>query len=79
MSWMTRSPLKASLWGNLSRIPKQSRDLTRSGEVTPLGELVREGLAAKLTRMPAQAQPKMREALGKIINEGSGGMICILL
>ena len=44
-----------------------------------LGELVREGLAAKLTRMPAQAQPKMREALGKIINEGSGGMICILL
>ena len=44
-----------------------------------LGELVREGLAAKLTRMPEDTQPKMREALGKIINEGNGGMICILL
>ncbi|MBQ8954842.1 MAG: stage IV sporulation protein A, partial [Clostridia bacterium] len=44
-----------------------------------LGELVREGLAAKLTRMPPEAQPKMREALGKIVNEGNGGMICILL
>jgi len=44
-----------------------------------LGDLVREGLAAKLTRMPAETQPKMREALGKIINEGNGGMICILL
>ena len=44
-----------------------------------LGELVREGLAAKLTRMPAETAPKMREALGKIVNEGNGGMICILL
>ena len=44
-----------------------------------LGELVREGLTAKLTRMPPDTQPKMREALGKIINEGNGGMICILL
>ena len=40
MSRMTRSPLRASLWGSLSRIPKRSCDLTRSGEVTPLGELV---------------------------------------
>ncbi|MBR3502973.1 MAG: stage IV sporulation protein A [Clostridia bacterium] len=44
-----------------------------------LGELVREGLAARLTRLPPDAAPKMREALAKIVNEGHGGMICILL
>lgn len=45
----------------------------------PISELVREGLAGKLTRMPEDTQGKVREALQKIINEGNGGMICILL
>ena len=45
----------------------------------PLSELVREGLAAKLARMPEDTQQKFKEALEKIINEGNGGMICILL
>lgn len=44
-----------------------------------LHELVREGLSNKLTRMPEEAQIKMQETLQKIINEGSGGLICILL
>ncbi len=44
-----------------------------------LHELVREGLAGKLMRMPEDAQNKTRETLSRIINEGSGGMICILL
>ena len=44
-----------------------------------LNELVREGLSGKLMRMPEDARMKLQEALGKIINEGSGGMICILL
>jgi len=44
-----------------------------------LNELVREGLAGKLMRMPDETQSKIREALEKIINEGNGGMICILL
>ena len=44
-----------------------------------LHELVREGLANKLMRMPVDAQEKVQETLSKIINEGSGGMICILL
>ena len=44
-----------------------------------LGELVREGLANKLTRMPEDVRDKLQDTLGKIINEGSGGMICILL
>ena len=44
-----------------------------------LNELVREGLAGKLARMPEETQQKVRDALQKIINEGNGGMICILL
>ena len=44
-----------------------------------LHDMVREGLSNKLMRMPADAQEKVQETLSKIINEGSGGMICILL
>lgn len=44
-----------------------------------LHELVREGLSNKLMRMPVDAQEKVQETLSKIINEGNGGMICILL
>ena len=44
-----------------------------------LHDLVLEGLAGKLMRMPEDAQNKTRETLSRIINEGSGGMICILL
>ena len=44
-----------------------------------LHELVREGLANKLMRMPSDAQEKVQETLSKIINEGNGGMICLLL
>ncbi|MBQ7824759.1 MAG: stage IV sporulation protein A [Clostridia bacterium] len=45
----------------------------------PLSELVREGLANKLMHMPADTQLKLQQTLEKIINEGSGGMLCILL
>ncbi len=44
-----------------------------------LNELVREGLANKLMRMPEDVRLKLKEMLQKIINEGGGGMICILL
>ena len=42
-------------------------------------ELVKEGLQNKLYRMPEDAQMKLQETLQKIINEGSGGLICIIL
>ena len=45
----------------------------------PLSELVREGLSNKLLHMPSDTQVKVQQALEKIINEGSGGMVCILL
>ncbi len=44
-----------------------------------LHELVNEGLQNKLARMPEDAQVKIKETLQKIINEGSGGLICIIL
>ncbi len=44
-----------------------------------LHELVNEGLHNKLERMPEDAQFKLQETLQKIINEGSGGLICIIL
>lgn len=42
-------------------------------------EIVGEDLQAKLKRMPEDAQAKLRQALERIINEGGGGLICIIL
>lgn len=44
-----------------------------------LHEMMREGIENKLVRMPENAQGKLRETLEKIVNEGSGGLICIIL
>lgn len=45
----------------------------------PLCDLVNEGLHAKLAHMPDASRRKLGETLGRIINEGSGGLVCILL
>ena len=42
-------------------------------------ELVNEDLQNKLHRMPEDARKKLQETLTRIINEGSGGLICIIL
>ncbi|MCH5160784.1 MAG: stage IV sporulation protein A [Clostridiales bacterium] len=44
-----------------------------------LESLVNEGLNNKLNAMPTETQKKMRKTLSRIINEGRGGIICILL
>ena len=44
-----------------------------------LHELVNEGLQTKLSKMPEDAQMKLQETLERIVNEGSGGLICIIL
>ncbi len=44
-----------------------------------LHELVGEGLNAKLAHMPEDARMKLCDTLQKIINDGAGGLICILL
>lgn len=44
-----------------------------------LYELVNEGIHTKLAHMPEASRAKLSETLERIINEGSGGLICILL
>ncbi len=44
-----------------------------------LHELVNEGLQNKLAKMPEEAQIKLQDTLQRIVNEGSGGLICIIL
>lgn len=44
-----------------------------------LESLVNEGLNGKLTSMPVNLQNKLRRTLGRIVNEGKGGILCILL
>ena len=44
-----------------------------------LYELVNEGLHTKLEHMPEESRTKLSETLERIINEGSGGLICIIL
>ena len=44
-----------------------------------LRDLVLEGVTSKIARMPENARNKMQETLGRVVNEGSGGLICIIL
>lgn len=45
----------------------------------PLEILVKEELQNKLYKMPEDVQLKLQKTLQKIINEGTGGLICIIL
>lgn len=45
----------------------------------PLSLLVRESIAAKLDAMPTNVRGKMKRTITRIVNEGKGGVICILL
>ena len=42
-------------------------------------ELIREGLTAKIVRMPEDVRAKFRGTLGRIVNEGATGLICLIL
>ena len=44
-----------------------------------LSSLVKDGISSKITSMPTEVQNKMRKTLRRIVNEGKGGVICILL
>ena len=44
-----------------------------------LYDMVSDGMNAKLSHMPDESREKLGETLSKIINEGSNGLICILL
>jgi stage IV sporulation protein A len=42
-------------------------------------ELIREGLTAKVIRMPEDVRGKFRGSLQRIVNEGATGLICLIL
>jgi len=44
-----------------------------------LNDIAEEGLTAKIEALPENVKQKLRETLERILNEGSGGLICILL
>ena len=44
-----------------------------------LYDIAEEGLTSKIEALPQSAKDKLQETLQRIINEGSGGLICILL
>lgn len=44
-----------------------------------LNDLVKEDLNNKLSNMPSDAQNKLRRTISRIVNEGKGGVLCILL
>ena len=44
-----------------------------------LYSLVGDNINSKIVLMPVEAQRKMRKTLGRIVNEGKGGVLCILL
>lgn len=44
-----------------------------------LGTLMNQELCSKLSHLPEDTQNKLKITMEKIINEGNGGMICILL
>lgn len=44
-----------------------------------LSSLVADGINNKLQTVPAEAVLKLKKTLGRIVNEGKGGVICILL
>lgn len=44
-----------------------------------LSDLVREGIQSKLYRMPENAQVKLQQTIERIVNDGGGGIICIII
>ena len=42
-------------------------------------ELIREGLTAKVIRLPEDVREKFRGSLTRIVNEGATGLICLIL
>ncbi len=57
--------------------PEKIWDLNIFGRT--LSSMVSDGMQNKIYRMPEDAQMKLQENLQKIVNEGSGGLICIIL
>ncbi len=44
-----------------------------------LYQLVNDGLHTKLAHLSEESRDKLSDTLSRIVNEGSGGLICIIL
>ncbi len=42
-------------------------------------DLIKDGLESKLAHVPDNTRDKLKETIQKIVNDGSGGLICIIL
>ncbi|MBQ4556062.1 MAG: stage IV sporulation protein A [Clostridia bacterium] len=69
--------LVKSITDTMGSSPEKIWDTNMFGR--SLYELVNEGLRTKLTHIPEDAQKRLSETLERVINEGSGGLICIIL
>ena len=69
--------LVRSITESLGTAPEKIWDTNMFGK--SLYELVNEGLRTKLAHIPEDAQKRLSETLERVINEGSGGLICIIL
>lgn len=69
--------LVRSMLRDFEEDPKKIWDSNLFGK--SLYDLVNEGLHTKLEHMPDDAREKLGETLSRIINEGSSGLICIIL
>ena len=65
------------LTGEYESCPERIWDCNMFGK--SLYDLVNDGMQAKLSHMPDESRRRLGETLEKIINEGSNGLICILL
>ena len=69
--------LVKSITASLGESPEKIWDTNMFGK--SLYELVNEGLRQKLAHIPEDAQKRLSETLERVINECSGGLICIIL
>lgn len=69
--------LAAYLQDTMDRDPQQLWETNFFGR--SLSDMVQEELDGKLARIPDDARQKVQETLGRMVNEGDAGMICILL
>ncbi|MBE3555917.1 MAG: stage IV sporulation protein A [Firmicutes bacterium] len=69
--------LLAQLQEDLEQHPEKVWDAEYFGK--SLYAIVSDGIESKLAQLPLNAQEKLRETLERIVNEGSAGLIAILL
>ena len=67
------------LWRESFAPPCTPRCTPAAQKEVEICSLYHFGMQGKLTRMTDDSRKKLRETLERIINEGSGGLICIIL